>query len=373
MLAVDELTRNLEQLTVSTKQRLGQFFTVEHDHILDGLGASLGTPSVVIEPCAGECHLIQWLRKKGYHGPVEAYDIDPKPPVEDSLDCAVQQRDTLLDPPEYTNKFILSNMPYLARNKCVDKTAFDRYHTNDLFKCYLLSFLADPIGPTGGIVIIPGTFFLSPRDLDLRVRSELLRRYRILRVNYFEERVFADTPVTVVAFAFERSDQPLTEQFVPWYRYRGRENPIETKTFHTRADHGWIVGGDIYQLPQSVKIGRQVSGTPLKPNEHLTRMLLRAMDSGTEQGRINLELMDADYVYVSKPTSRSYAMLTIMGRELSEAQQLDVCTKFNELLERKRVETWSLCLPQYRESKEYARKRMPFELAYRMVSYLLAE
>jgi hypothetical protein len=40
-------------------------------------------------------------------------------------------------------------------------------------------------------------------------------------------------------------------------------------------------------------------------------------------------------------------------------------------LEKKREETWSLFLPQFRESKEYAMKRIPFELAYKILSHLL--
>lgn len=30
------------------------------------------------------------------------------------------------------NKFVLTNPPYLARNKSIDKTVFDKYKTNDL-------------------------------------------------------------------------------------------------------------------------------------------------------------------------------------------------------------------------------------------------
>jgi len=45
--------------------------------------------------------------------------------------------------------------------------------------------------------------------------------------------------------------------------------------------------------------------------------------------------------------------------------------RFNEYIEQKRSDTWSLFLPQFRESKEYARKRIPFELAYRIICHLI--
>jgi hypothetical protein len=56
---------------------------------------------------------------------------------------------------------------------------------------------------------------------------------------------------------------------------------------------------------------------------------------------------------------------------LSEIEQIEVCREFNEYLEDKRKKTWSLFLPQFRESKEYARKRIPFELAYRILLHLI--
>jgi len=78
-----------------------------------------------------------------------------------------------------------------------------------------------------------------------------------------------------------------------------------------------------------------------------------------------------DYVYPAKECSRSFATFRITGRTLIEEEQKRVCDEFNAFLEEKRSEYWSLFLPQFRESKEYARKRIPFELAYRIMVYLL--
>ena len=40
------------------------------------------------------------------------------------LPIIVIKRDTILNPPNYNNKFIITNPPYLARNKSKDKTLF---------------------------------------------------------------------------------------------------------------------------------------------------------------------------------------------------------------------------------------------------------
>lgn len=74
-----------------------------------------------------------------------------------------------------------------------------------------------------------------------------------------------------------------------------------------------------------------------------------------------------------KDTSRSYATLCIQGIELNAEQQQKISREFNRIVEEKRAITWSLFLPQFRESKEYARKRIPFELAYNIVLHIVSK
>lgn len=348
-------------MPMSSKKRLaGQFYTTRSDYILSGLPLPLQSSDRIIEPFAGTGDLLNWIKKNAIPlPPIEAYDIDPK------RDDIVQ-RDTLMHPPDYSNAFVITNPPYLARNKCSDKTVFDKYDTNDLYKCFVLS-----VGEcSAGILIIPAGFFLSPRDIDARCRSQFLTNHRLLQVRYFEETVFEDTPTTVVAFAFERSAAPMTEQSVDWVSMPSGAR----KTFHMRSQDGWIIGGDIYELPihDGVKVFRHVEGHALKAGEQLTEMTLCALDSGTENGRICLEYKPG-YTYPAKDCSRSYATLCVQGAILTAAHQQRICNDFNELIEKKRQETWSLFLPQYRESKEYARKRIPFDLAYRIVQHLMTK
>jgi hypothetical protein len=98
-------------------------------------------------------------------------------------------------------------------------------------------------------------------------------------------------------------------------------------------------------------------------------MILNALDSGKQNGRISLTYK-RDYVYQAKESSRTFATM-IVSRELSEDEQIKVCQMFNDFLEEKRKKYYSLFLPQYRESKEYARKRIPFELAYRIIASMI--
>jgi hypothetical protein len=338
---------------MAAKQLRGQFYTTQYEYILEGFS---GPPDcTVIEPFAGKGDLLRWLDTDN----VEAYDIEPKAET-------IVQRDTLRNPPVYTDKWILTNPPYLARNKSEDKELFDTYETNDLYKCFLTSLTRqDPC--RGGIFILPAGFFLSPRDVDVRCRHAFLKQYTLLKVKYFEEQVFDDTSTTVVAFAFERSPVELTTQRVEWIHMPSGQS----KFFDMHAVHKWIIGGDMYALSGSTKLRRHVEGHPLKVGEQQTFLTLNALDSGTQTGRISLDYKDG-YVYPAKDCSRTFATLRVQGIHLSDDQQIRLADRFNAFLEQKRSETWSLFLPQYRESKEYARKRIPFELVYTIVSHLIS-
>jgi hypothetical protein len=315
----------------------------------------------VIEPFAGKGDLLEWLVKNGNTLPLQLYDIDPKKE-------GVIRRDTLLSPPNYKDTWILTNPPYLARNKCSKKEIFDKYDTNDLYKCFITS-LTRQEQCAGGIFIIPAGFFLSPRDVDVRCRNDFLSKYKLLKVKYFEESVFPDTTTTVVAFSFEKATSTLSEQSVEWVSLPSGSSKI----FNMTKEHDWIIGGDIYTLavPTGIRIRRHVEGQKLKDGEQTTSMTLSALDSGTQDGRICLEYKEG-YVYPAKECSRTYATLCIQGKTLSAEDQKKICLEFNALVEKKRAETWSLFLPQFRESKEYARKRIPFELAYTIVLHLIS-
>jgi hypothetical protein len=344
----------------ANKKTKGQFYTENHAYILDGFTIPDDVEQI-IEPFAGKGDLIDWTKVKNFTGQIEQYDIEPKAE-------GIETRDTLLDPPNYQDKWILTNPPYLARNKCESKEIFDKYDTNDLYKCFIWSLCNQEKKCQGGIFIIPVGFFLSPRDIDTRCRNTFLSKYRITRLKYFEEDVFKDTTTTVVVFSFEASDVDLTEQTIEWIKMPTNER----KTFTLSAANNWIIGGDIYKIPisKTIKIHRHIVGKEMCEGEQLTDLTLSAVDSGSQEGRIALEFKKG-YIYPSVNTSRAYATICISGKTLSDEEQKKLSKDFKDFLEQKRTETWSLFLPQFRESKEYARKRIPFDLAYQIILHLL--
>ena len=174
------------------KKILGQFYTTNYDYILQNIKIP-DNITTIIEPFAGNGDLLNFIEKDKYN--IECFDIDR------TKDFIVKQ-DTLLNPPSYTNKFILTNPPYLARNKSKNKILFDKYNTNDLYKCFIKQILTNIA--LGGILIIPLNFWSSIRSQDIELRKQFLEIYEIIQLNIFEERIFDDTSYTICSFLFTK-------------------------------------------------------------------------------------------------------------------------------------------------------------------------
>ena len=105
-----------------------QFYTTNYKYILKGL-PQIPIDEIVLEPFVGYGHLLNLIQNKK----VECYDID---------DCGFnnvinmgfnpKKRDTLKDIPIYKNKYILTNPPFLARNKSNNKLYYNLHSQDDL-------------------------------------------------------------------------------------------------------------------------------------------------------------------------------------------------------------------------------------------------
>ena len=169
-----------------TKSELGQFYTTNYQYILSNMEIPSGTQTI-IEPFVGNGDLLKFVDDPTKYN-IEVYDIDPKYP--DTI-----KQDTLDSPPEYKDKFILTNPPYLARNKSSNKKIYDKYNTNDLYKCFIISIIQNV--SLGGIIIIPLNFISSIRKADIELRKLFLEIYSVKMINIFEEQVFDDTSYSV--------------------------------------------------------------------------------------------------------------------------------------------------------------------------------
>lgn len=323
------------------KKIYGQFYTTNYTFILQNCTIP-ETIKEIIEPFAGNGDLLNFIQNKEKYT-IEAYDIDPKKSF-------IKKRDTLKNPPDYTNKFILTNPPYLARNKNKNKEIYDLYNCNDLYKCFIKSIKGCCLG---GIIIVPLNFLTSIRISDTLLRKEFLEKFNIIHVNIFEEQVFDDTKNTVCVIQFQ---QGQTNSF-PCYFYPS--NKCINVQFYE-----YLIGGEIYNLPQNNKFTIERATRLTQNKQDITNILIKCIDDAT---KINASFSEKYIDTTEKLSARSYLTLHITPN-LNKDIQIKLINKFNEFLEEYRNKYNSLFLPNYRENN---RKRISFDLVFKIFNFLL--
>lgn len=338
------------------KKNLGQFYTTNYEYILSNMKIPKNTKHI-IEPFVGNGDLLKFIKKKNKYT-IETYDIDPK------YKKAIK-RDTLDDPPNYKNKFIITNPPYLARNKNKDKKIYDKYGCNDLYKCFLKSIINDVCD--GGIIIIPLNFISSIRKLDIELRKEFLNLYTIKKMNIFEEQVFDDTKYAVCSIYFKIKEKYDDESFDIHIYPSKKIISIDLK-----SENNYTIGGEIYNLPydNEFKIKRATKNM----SNNITNILLKCIDDSVD-GQLGFMVVKDDELFIDntpKSSARSYATLCI-NKKLTLKEQEKLVNKMNKYIKKQRNKYNSLFLTNYRESNSIARKRISFDLAFRICNYFLSQ
>jgi hypothetical protein len=344
---------------MNNKQEFGQFMTTNYEYILQDMTIPKNIKTI-IEPFAGNCDLLKFIRNyEQYH--ITCYDIDSK------YDNVIQ-RDTLLNPPNMENMFVLTNPPYLSRNKSKNKKIFDKYQENDLYKCFIRILINTRV--IGGIIIIPLNFFSSIRKMDINLRKDFLQVYDIIKLNIFEETVFSDTTYTTCAIQFHISDQIKNNgDIIESIIYPSKKQFV----FELNTNNNYTIGGEIYQLKQSdYKITRLTKNNVNKIG--ITNILVKCIDDNINSKiRTNIVSNKNRYIDDTKNSSdRSYATLVI-NPEISLNKQILLVEQFNDFLEDYRTKYNSMFLSNYRESNSIARKRSSFKLIYTIINHLLCD
>ncbi len=368
-----------------TKKQLGQFFTVNADYVLAGFSSHVKGKRIT-DPFAGSGDLLTWAEKEGAAG-VKGYDVDAK--YADGIRIFFD--DSLQRPKSY--EFVLTNPPYLNVNKA-DAITKDKYFADSPYEDLYQISLASIIDSEEGIVIVPINFLSS--ENSARVRDLFLSTHRITRINYFKQQVFPDTTYNVVAFHFKRSKKILEEQ-KPVFVIYPEERRLELAL---RKKDGWSIGSEvlrkartpnhagIYRLTEEHLISNPGPRKLVGVRNHVDEMrhefmvskemyelvkrniiLLRAIDSGSKNGRIDLgdiRSYDLDCL-ASKPSSRHMIHL-IFSDPISVEGQEKLISAFNNELNSWRDKYDSLFLTNYRDKD---RKRISFDFVYGYLNYLI--
>jgi hypothetical protein len=318
---------------METKKSLGQFYTKNSKYIIGSFLNKIPEGSTIIDPFCGEWDLLNLF---GDSFKKEAYDLAPKNEL-------TIKKDTLLEEVDYNNKWVITNPPYLARNKNSEKDLYDIYKTDDLYKIALKK-ITDCLG---GIIILPINFFSSE---DKSIREEFISQYIIEEVNVFEDRVFEDTSYTVCSFFFhkkENCEQKVNFKFIP----SGKEVEVDI-----RKEDGFSVCPEIEKMPLSkVKANRLLKGDNKK-----TSIFINCIDS---RGKNDISFSIRKEQFFGKKTDRAFATI-YFDKEFSEDEEKQIIEISNKTLNEFREKYNSLFLTNFRD---YGRKRISFEIAYNIL------
>lgn len=348
------------------KQTLGQFYTTNYAYILQNMCIPEGI-SAIVEPFAGNGDLLKFIKdedKQNYT--IRCYDIEPKQDY-------IIQRDTLLHPPNIDDAFVITNPPYLARNKCDNKEVFDTYKTNDLYKCFLQILIGSQC--VGGILIVPLNFLCSIRKGDIEIRERFVKKFDIIICNIFEEQVFEDTSYSICSFQFrakQMADDVATDATAATvcHIYPSKKQI----GFTLSPENNYTIGGEIYNLQKNPNYTIDRATRILSNTEDFTNILVKCIDDNIHS-KIGLSIVDdsTKEKYIDRTpnlTARSYAILVVEPKITLEEQRVLV-NQFNAFMNERRDNYNSLFLTNYRESNTIARKRISFGLVYDICGYLL--
>jgi hypothetical protein len=143
--------------------------------------------SIVAIPFA-TLQLIDWLGP-GYIN--MAYALEPRT-------SQIFNRDCLANPPKYSGTYLLSYPPWTRKNDSEDKAMFDKYNSDNLYKCFIKTLITDP--PLGGTIVVPLTFLIGSRDSEIKLRSKFLQIYKIKQLHIYNETIITSYIPIVITF-----------------------------------------------------------------------------------------------------------------------------------------------------------------------------
>lgn len=350
------------------KHELGQFYTTNFQYILNGMDILFSKfitktlTKKIIEPFCGKGLLLNFIEETNDEKEFIYYCYDIEPKIEFSKKTKkinVIKQDTLLNPPDYSDSFILTNPPYLARNKSKCKKIFDKYEENDLYKCFLKELTKNK--SNGGILILPLNFLSSIRKNDIDLRRVFLNIYTIEKINIFEEQVFEDTTSSVCSIFF------INRSFGDVFDATAAASAEMTE------ENNYLFGGEIYNLKlKNEHLILRLTKDNIKIHSP-TNIFVKCIDD--KHTFINMKMVSNTEIYIDnteKSSDRTYMTLIIFNKKRKEYLNLETQHKlvdlFNNYLQEHRNKYKSLFLPSYREG---TRKRISFGLVFQIVEFIL--
>lgn len=362
-----------------SKTQLGQFFTTNTGYILENMTKYIAGKHIS-DPFAGNQDLLRWANANGAKATI-GFDVDNR--YVDNIN--VFYNDSLRTPKKYD--FVLTNPPYLYQNKMEDNSLLAESKHTDLYQLSLEKIMES----NEGIVIVPINF-LSSENAQY-IRTSFLNKFDIIEADYFTTQVFDDTTYNVMVFYYRRKTKQRSSMTF-CLRIRPENKRIKVSLY---KQYNWQIGGEflakVNEFGNPLKI-RRLEESDLKAGnfkmtaaynhikdvrvfnvdktvkdliEHNT-IILKAIDTGTETGKIGLEDIKETGLdaLISIKTSRNQIQ-PIFPDFITLSEQKKMILLFNETLNAARAKYDSLFMTNFRDNN---RKRISFTFAYNLLNYV---
>jgi hypothetical protein len=361
------------------KKELGQFFTTNADYILSNFDGYVKNCSI-IDPFAGNEDLLRWALGSSAKN-IRGFDIDAS-----LIKNNISYNDSLLNIEK--SDFILTNPPYLAKNKADPATRLK--YLKEQEDLYLVAIDRIIKSGTNKVIIIVPINFLSS-TVSAKIRKSFIDNYNIVAFNYFKERVFADTTYNVCAIYAERKCKPneIEKLFIHIYP----DNFVKEVIVERKYNYS-IAGKEIHEIKsRTTKIHRLtekeiqlksgdnfiscfINDTKTIKNAFVNSemksiidnniILIHCIDGKVDKIRAQ-DIRELDKkCLIGKNTSRNIAH--IIMDEISIKDQEKLILKFNDYLSKLRNNYCSLFMTNFRDND---RKRIEFDFCYKLLEFLM--
>jgi len=262
---------------------------------------------IVIEPFVGDGAIMKWI---GTDNIIIPYDSDPKVPK-------VLRRNVFIEKPKYYGTYVITKAPQLKKADSEDKTIFEQYGTDNLYKCFIKCLITDT--PAGGIVVLPISFLSGLRDSESKRRLDFFRAFKPNRINVF------DMETIVIDFA----KRPYTEPFQKehWTVHFYPENTMSKIEVENKQ--------------------RTISTTSLEsPNQHIESGFSNKIMEGWYKTKLELQQLDTDKRPMGLYTTLESTDETFQVRGvLSKKLHTKLCQDFNDYIMNERAQKINMVLP----------------------------
>ena len=309
------------------KQKTGSYYTTKADELLTGL-EHIVSNAKVIEPFAGGGDMTSWCKRNGADSVLER-DL-------------IWGQDSIMTPDFGDADTVVTNPPYLSKNKNKDKTPYNKWSQSDLYKCHMASLVSSDIQK--GILVLPSNFI---SESNSKIRDLFFSRFKLDRVRYYRYPVFEDATTGICVISFSRWT-PSNTMVVPIDTHY--TDTVVSDEYELRSEYGWLPGVEFFQhiyadpTPLNVSILREGEGT---------NILISLLTNGKYP--LGAHYNDGETFYASEKTFTTYQVK--LDVEISKETQRKVVDEYNETLYRYMDEYESLFLANYMGAEQKIKSR----------------